>query len=883
MLSLAGKQLATPAASDWENELPSIEDLLSSLHRCCVKRDFAHARLLHVRVCHIGLEAHEVVGNHLVPVYVACGSLQAAQQAFYHVNLANEHSWTSLIQGYAEYGELKDALTTYTQMQNSSLQPNSQVFIALLKACSVSRCLDYGYELHLNVVKEDFCHDLYVGNTLVAMYAKLGLILESKDVLHEMPLRDVVSWSALMAAYNEHGYYTEALQCLKLMQLDGVQPNGLSFMSALKACSTLGDMEKGQELHDEVVMKGFEEDSFVVNTLIDFYGSNGFLPEALQVFNKVDAKDTITWNSLITVYSKHGLEEDALLCARRMESDGASPVPITFILTLKVCGSKGALGDGRAMHLDAVKRGFEKLPTIGNSLVDMYVKCGSISESQDVFDKLEGCQGVSWNILMSGFAEHGFYDEALYCLEKMQLDGVCPDVVSFVCALHVCSCTKTIHRGQHVHMQLTKMGLEGDVNIGNTLVDMYAKLGLIIDCQNTFDTLSTQGVVSWNTLITGYVDSGQDEESLGCLQHMRNMGVCPDTITFISSLGACGRLGCIDIGQELHSEAVKKGFEKDSFVDCSLVDVYAKCGFLEEASGILESLHNRDVVCWTSLIAGYANQGLCGEALECFQQMQLEHIAPDVASWNAVISGYVEQEEPVFALQLYAQMLEQALLPNMTTFIGIFKALGNMTALSLGWRLHAVTCTLYADEIDLAYVLIDMYNKCGSIADAQRVFQKMPSKNPSIWNALITAHAQRGDYNGVFYLLEGFKKKSLQPDEITFLGLLSVCSHAGLLDKGKDSFLTMIEQHPTIWTIKHCSSIVDLFTRAGHFAETLEFLQRMPFEPDYALWCTLLGTCWRWGNIRLGKQLFDCAVRLSNNRDSVFLMFNMYVDAQMWE
>ncbi|MCO5611417.1 hypothetical protein L7F22_065670 [Adiantum nelumboides] len=882
MLSLAGVQIATPAPSDWVNELPFIGEILCALHCCSVKRDFNHARLLHVHVCEIGLEACEPVANHLVPLLVDCGRLQAAQQVFHQVIYPNEHSWTSLIQGYAACGELDHALNVYTQMQDNFLQPNSQIFIALLKSCSVSRRLDYGYELHLSIVKAG--NDLYVNNTLVGMYAKLGCILESKDVLDEMPLRDVVSWSALMAAYNEHGYHLEALQCLKLMQQDGVQPNALSFMSALKACSALGYMENGQKLHDEVVMKGFEEDSFVVNTLIDLYGSYGFISEALHVFNQAKDKDTISWNSLITGYIKHGLEEDALLCAQRMEFDGVSPVPITFILTLKVCGSKGALDDGHAIHLDAVKRGYEKLPMIGNSLVDMYVKCGSISESQDVFETLQARQGVSWNILMSGFAEHGFYEEALHCLEKMQIDGVCPDVVTFVCALHVCCCTQTIYRGQSVHMELTKMGLEGDLSIGNTLVDMYAKLGLILDSQSTFDRLSTQGVVSWNTLITGYVDSGHDGDSLGCLQHMRSMGVCPDTITFISSLRACGRLGCVNIGQELHLEAVKKGFEKDRFLGCSIVDMYAKCGFLEEASGIFENLHNLDVVSWTSLIAGYANQGHCGKAFICFQQMQVEHVASDVASWNAVISGYADQEDPFFTLQLYGQMLEQGLLPTMATFISILKACGNTAALNSGWRFHAVSYALFGDDIDIACALIDMYNNCGSIGDAQRIFETTSCKNTLIWNALITAHAQIGDYDGVLHLLEASKKNCLDPDEITFLGLLSVCSHAGLVDEGKDSFLTFIKEHHTIWTIKHCSCVVDLLTRAGHFAEALEFLLRIPFEPDYALWCTLLGTCWRWGYIRLGKQMFDYAMRQGNKHDSVYvLMLNMFVEAYMWE
>eukprot|EP00250_Pteridium_aquilinum_P004355 c14572_g3_i1 orf=1-1437(+) len=427
----------------------------------------------------------------------------------------------------------------------------------------------------------------------------------------------------------------------------------------------------------------------------------------------------------------------------------------------------------------------------------------------------------------------------------MQSEGVSPNVVTFVSALKACK-IEFLDEGRKLHAAIVKKGLERNSLVGSSLVGMYAECGKLAEAQEMFEKLLVQDVILWTALISGYADHGKCKEALDCLEQMQKDGFSPDPLTYVCGLQACCGLRALDMGQILYSEAVKKGLEQDLYIGNALVEVYCKCAMLTESRKIFERLPVRDLVSWTSIIGGYAEYGHVEEALDCFHNMQLDGITPDVVAWNAVILGCLEHNECDKSLELIAQMQEQGLSPDSAIFINIINVCRSSLAMEAGKRVHAQVVNLSVpDNSKLAFetALVDMYGKCGSSRNAWCVFERIDTHNVLSWTALIAANCHVGHVRKALYLFEQMQKDDIQPDAVTFLSILSGCSHVGLVDEGLCCFHSMIEQHKFAPTLEHYACTVDLIGRAGRLEETVKFILQMPVIPGLVVWKTLLSVC----------------------------------------
>eukprot|EP00250_Pteridium_aquilinum_P018218 c23990_g7_i1 orf=238-1110(+) len=232
--------------------LPSYEKLVQIVLNCRSSKSLVSARHAHLSICSSGLESFCSVGNHVVPMFVDCGSILDGQQAFNRLCDRNEHSWTSLISGYIQCGQMDYALSLYAEMQEDSVHPSPHTLMALLKACGGTRNVVGGQEVYAEIVRKGFEGALSIGTALVTFYAKCCLLFEAHEVFDKLPQRDVASWTSLVSGYTESGHAQEALDIFQQMKQEGGVPNAHTYTSVLKACSSLSAVEQGREIHKEI-------------------------------------------------------------------------------------------------------------------------------------------------------------------------------------------------------------------------------------------------------------------------------------------------------------------------------------------------------------------------------------------------------------------------------------------------------------------------------------------------------------------------------------------------------------------------------------------------------------------------------------------------------
>ncbi|KAH7405596.1 hypothetical protein KP509_15G077000 [Ceratopteris richardii] len=514
-------------------------------------------------------------------------------------------------------------------------------FVTLAKAYAASKDLEKASVLHAHVTRLGLIEtDLFLASALIHMYAKCGSVTKAQQVFDSLVRRDVVIWTTLIAGYAEHGPYENAFKCNGLMQQEGICPNSFTLVSLLKACSHLVALDKGEAIYFEAVLKGYASDELTGNSLIDMYTKCRRLAEATAVFNSLCRQNVVSWTALIGGFIDCGQSKEALQLYGRMEQSGISPNPVTYIYILKGCASMIALTEGQQIHTQIVLKGLEDDNNIGNTLIDMYFKCGLCTDAETCFGKLRLPDIISWNILVEGYSEHSSFERTSICFEKMQSKGFPVTAPSSVSLLKACMKLPNLQKAIEVHLIAAKIGLDRKLPVANTLVDIYGKLGLLIEAQNTFNNLPIRSLVSWNVLIGSYAEHGYVEEALKYYYQLQYSDFYPDVITFISILKVCACTGNSQKVQEMHLEIVKLGMEGLSQVANCLIHMYATFGSLTEAQQIFKLGHSvRNVVTWTALMIGWAQSGNYVTVMTMFCEMIQEGIIPNDITLTCVLNS----------------------------------------------------------------------------------------------------------------------------------------------------------------------------------------------------------------------------------------------------
>lgn len=417
--------------------------------------------------------------------------------------------------------------------------------------------------------------------------------------------------------------------------------------------------------------------------------------------------------------------------------------------------------------------------------------------------------------------------------------------------------------------------------LGNTLVSLYVKCRSMADARRVFDEMPERDVCSWTVMIAGYAKHGPPQEALVLFHAMRETGVQSNQFTFASILPACINLGFLEQGMEIHEEIITAGFQSDVVVSTALVDLYAKCGSLKDARKVFDRMLERDPVSWNAMIAGYAQNGNVDEAFKLFSAMPRR----DVVSWNVVIAGFAHNGHGEESLRLFQQMQMEGMKPDSQTFASTLPACANFAALEQGTEIHEkIIRSGFQSDMVVSNALIDMYAKSGSIKKARELFDKMNQRDVVSWTAMIAGYAMHGRGKEALKLFEQMQHSGVCPNRVTFVGILTACSHAGLVDEGYEYFNCMSKYYNITPGMEHYRCMVDLLGRAGHLSEAQEFINKMQVKPDPIVWICLLSACSMDNNIELGESVAERLFELYPDHHAPYILLsNIYASAGRWD
>eukprot|EP01018_Ginkgo_biloba_P036783 Gb_13100 [translate_table: standard] len=468
--------------------------------------------------------------------------------------------------------------------------------------------------------------------TTVAMHVRC-------ESLKNAGLRQNVGfWTKIIVEYAKNGLDEEALKLFGQMQRESVKPNHITFASVVSACGRLGVLEWGQSLHAVIFKTRCKADVSVWNALVTMYSNCGSIQDALKVFDETHKKDVVSWNAIIAGYVQSGHCREALRLFSDLQHGDCKPDHATFTTILSACSAPETLQLGKQIHVHIIKSIFELVISVGNALITMYSKCGTLESAHQMFDKMHKRNVVSWTAMISGYAQNGLGREALKLFCQFLRAGMKPNMLTFAPVLMACATLKALEQGRQIKTHIIKSGFESNVCLGSALLDMYAKSGSMADARQVFERIPDQDVVSCTAMMAGYTEHGLGEEVLQLFCKMKRANMNPDEFTFASVLAACFSLS-LEQGKQVHAHIMKNGLELVVFVGNTLLNMYAKCGSIEEASQVFGKMINRNVISWNSMIAGYAQHGQGREALKVFEQMQQALVKPDYITFLGVLNA----------------------------------------------------------------------------------------------------------------------------------------------------------------------------------------------------------------------------------------------------
>ncbi|MCO5575585.1 hypothetical protein L7F22_029387 [Adiantum nelumboides] len=777
-------------------------------------------------------------------------------------------------------GRLDKAIIVLFHMKTS---PATNTYISLLKACNKSRDSYQAKQVHVHLVKHIQHFSGYLGDYLVMTLARCGAIQDALETSRTLPHCTIFSWTAMLSAYAERGQGREALELYECMKKDGVEPNHYTFVALLKACGSVADLEKVRTLHNDVRRMGLGDDVYISTTLVSVYGKCGSIEDAENVFRVLIRRDVVTWNAMLTAYIEQGFASKVLKLFRQIQEERVSLDELMFVSALQACtilaeegGSRKsmALEVGMALHANAQQAGFCAGPFILTTLINMYSKSGNIKGAEDVISGAwSQCNSVTLNAMIAAYFEHNQERKSLQLYTFMQERFMNVDEYTFASVLQACGAVAqeeevidvggeslkvmSLNLIKALHADAEKWNFLSDVFVCNTLIRIYGRCGAIGDAEGLFCKLYYRDIISWNSLLSAYVEHGHGEKALLLYKQMREERLSPGQLTYAMVLQACGQLAerenwaaldreqiklmSLEIGLGLHADVEDQNFAADVVVGDSLLRMYSKCGAIMHAENVFTAIYS-----------------------------QL-----DVRFWTAMLLAYVEHDYEEKALQLYVQIHKEGMSPDQHTFVAAIHACGILAekeegissngrfikemSLEIGAAIHAdARRQCFTSDIFINNTLISMYGRCGAFAQAQNLFTVMVDKNEVSWNALLSACAAHSEKpEKVLQLYRQMQVQNSSVGQATYVIALQACRN---LLQGK---VEASETHD-----KACPLEIG---RAIYFDA-----QKSGFSSDVAINNSLISMYGKIGNLQEAEAVFGAM----HQRDGVSwtVLLSMYVE-----
>ncbi|XP_008811007.1 pentatricopeptide repeat-containing protein At4g33170 [Phoenix dactylifera] len=482
----------------------------------------------------------------------------------------------------------------------------------------------------------------------------------------------------------------------------------------LHRCAQTSNLELGTAIHARLLKRTLLASSlFLQNHLLNMYFKSTrdpFLP--LRLFDEMPQRNIVSWSAAIAGLVQCNHPRRALSLFHQMRQADMRPNEFTLVSTLNASSLSGRPGHARQIYAQVIRLGFESNVFLANAFLTALIRNGRLPEAKEMFENCRDKDVVSWNSMIAGYLQFSYSEVwGFWC--RMIEEGVNPDEFSFSSVLTGLAATSSLRLGVQVHAQLVKYGVGDDACVGNSLVDMYLKNRDLVGGFKAFNDMPERDVVAWTHMAAGCLHCGEPGKALEITYQMKLAGIKPNKFTLSTTFTACSSLASLEEGKKGHGFRIKLGVEIDECVDNALIDMYARCGSMDCAWGVFRSMKERSVITWTTMIMGFAQNGLAREALEVFDQMILEHVEP-----------------------------------NYITFICALYACSQGGFIGEGWKyFDSMTCDHNIDPGEDHYAcMVDLLGKAGKIAEAEALIMSMPFRpGVLVWQTLLGACRLHGD------------------------------------------------------------------------------------------------------------------------------------------
>ncbi|GAV74548.1 PPR domain-containing protein/PPR_2 domain-containing protein [Cephalotus follicularis] len=615
--------------------------------------------------------------------------------------------------------------------------------------------------------------------------------------------------------------------------------------SLLGLCKNTHSLKR---IHGLLIVHGLTGNLLFDTKLVSLYASFGHVAFARLLFDQIPDPDHYSYKVMIRWYFLNNLFHEIIGFYNHSRMFVTTHDNVVFSMVLKACCELRDFDQGKKVHCQIFKAGNPDVFVL-TSLVDMYAKCGEIECSRGAFDEIIDRNVVSWTSIIVGYVQNDCAQEGLILFNQMREGLVAGNQHTLGSLVTACTKLGYLHQGKWVHGYVIKHGVDFNSHLVTGILDMYVKCGDIRDARCIFDELAIMDLVLWTAMIVGYTQRGCPNEALKLFKDKKWVGILPNAVTAASLLSACAQLGNLYLGSLIHSLGIKLGSENMTVMN-ALIDMYAKCGIIENARYIFDSVSDKDVITWNSIISGYSHNGSACEALRLFSQMRSDSLAADAV-----------------------------------TLVSVFSACAVLGALQVGSSLHAYSIKegLMPSNVYVGTALLNFYAKCGDAKSARIVFNGMEEKNTVTWSAMIGGYGIQGNGSGSLALFRDMLEEEIEPNEVIFTSILTACSHTGMVREGWKYFNSMCQDYNFLPSMKHYACMVDLLARAGRLEEALDFIQNMPIKPDVSLFGAFLHGCGLYSRFDLGQVAVNKMLELHPDKACYYvLMCNMYASDGRW-
>ncbi|KAF8389128.1 hypothetical protein HHK36_025814 [Tetracentron sinense] len=665
----------------------------------------------------------------------------------------------------------------------------------------------------------------------------------------------------------------------------------------LEQCAARKSLQEGTQIHAHLILLGLTHDVFLSSKLLYFYSYIGEVDAARLIFDATPLVhlNQFFWNTMIRAYVDTTQYANAVELFSEMIVMGFRPNEFTYPFVLKSCSQLGLAEVCQEIHGLMVVSGYQQDVFAASALLDFYAKCGLLGEACKLFDRIPQRSLVTWNSMISGYAQNGYWAQALEAMELMRQsryevqvsswnsimagcvrygDGefafetlrrmmaskfsVKPNAATFNTLLPVISSGTNLVQLKELHgftMKQKKIidfdSVDSD-RLCSSIASGYASHGCMVYASLLYNCVRSKNNQLWISMISGFVDCGKPKEAFlifrdiasQCVPKVETLSKVPLTLL----LPECSSSSLT--GLEIHAHAYRAGLESNTSVKNALIAMYARIGDIEASERVFFSITDKDIISWNTMISNYAHNHDFDQAFKLFHQMHFKGMKADEFTFSSVLSGC-----------------------------------GEYGAFQHGMGIHGYIIRSGFSEgyVVVQNALADMYGKCGCVEEARKLFNEMTSRDNVSWNTIISSYGVNARPDEVFSLFNEMQEQGWNPNRVTFIALLSACSHVGLVDEALYCFQTMTSKYGIIPDVDHYACIVDNLARAGRLDEAYCLIRSMPIKPDDCVWSALLSGCWIHGNVLLAEVAARYLIEMKpQNSGYHVLLSNIYRDSSRW-